>query len=455
LFNTVSHQLNKYTKSIMPVNKKHLKIGVAGLAVAALVIGLSVGLTERNRKNKNAQMSSAIDSDSNIISIDEDCEAIYTGGMGKSGKSGGGSAKSGKSGKSEGLSLSMDMSMGKSGKSGGKGSRRLLVVPGTEDYENGQINSGNLRQLDVTGKSGKSDGTSEAKKSEGKSGKANGTKSCKPKVEDICEHYPSGKSGKSGGSKGGKSGGGSSKSGKSGGDGSLGGSKSSKSEYGDYSYSHPMSMPICDCSHGKSGKSGGGKSGKSGGSKSGKSGGGGGSLGGSKSSRSGSGKSGKGTHSYGFSMPLCSCDVAPTVCKTYAPTPELTSYTPTTYAPTTYAPTTDAPTTDAPTTAVTTAAPTIPFQNITVCVCEDQMWTYDGTYCVRGCGVYGSVDYNTPTECCDNVFGQYNDCPVYDMCKGPRSPTLSPTSGSTPTVSTENTGPPTVPDRTGSSSSAE
>ena len=35
----------------MPVDKKYLMIGVASLAVTALVIGLSVGLTQKNKHN--------------------------------------------------------------------------------------------------------------------------------------------------------------------------------------------------------------------------------------------------------------------------------------------------------------------------------------------------------------------------------------------------------------------
>ena len=100
----------------------------------------------------------------------------------------------------------------------------------------------------------------------------------------------------------------------------------------------------------------------------------------------------------------------------------------------------------------------------TECVCENQMWTYDGSQCVRGCDVEGSDDYILSADCCDTVFGAGFDCPVYNMCKGvtpPPSPvgiiTAEPTMtmGSTPTVSTEVTGPPTKETRTRTTSEDE
>ena len=100
----------------MPVNKKYLNIGVACLAVTALVIGLSVGLTQKNKNNNNAAASSNAAYDTYDIDSAAYEEVCY----GKSGKSGGGSGKSGKSG---GYSMSYE---GKSGKSG----NRALYVPG-------------------------------------------------------------------------------------------------------------------------------------------------------------------------------------------------------------------------------------------------------------------------------------------------------------------------------------
>jgi len=102
----------------MPVNKKYLKIGVACLAVTALVIGLSVGLTQKNKNNNNAASSNAAYDTYDIDSANYE-EVCY----GKSGKSGGGSGKSGKSG---GYNMSLMSLPGKSGKSG----NRALYVPG-------------------------------------------------------------------------------------------------------------------------------------------------------------------------------------------------------------------------------------------------------------------------------------------------------------------------------------
>ena len=54
-------------------------------------------------------------------------------------------------------------------------------------------------------------------------------------------------------------------------------------------------------------------------------------------------------------------------------------------------------------TSITTFEPT---PAPTECVCEDQMWTYDGSQCDRGCDVEGSDDYTSSTDCCDTVFGE-------------------------------------------------
>jgi hypothetical protein len=95
------------------VEKKSIKIFVASAAAAALVIGLSVGITENNkRQSMNASNAMAYGSQYECV------ESTSSQGGSKSGKSGG--SKSGKS-----------SSMGtKSSKSEG----RRLVVPGTEDY---------------------------------------------------------------------------------------------------------------------------------------------------------------------------------------------------------------------------------------------------------------------------------------------------------------------------------
>ena len=120
------------------IEKKYIKIGIASLAVVALVIGLSVGLTQSNKNGVNASASS-----SNANGMDYDKSMLdhcsTTGGSGKSGKSGGGSSgsSSGKSGKSGG---DMSYSSGKSGKSGssgddGDGGSSSMRVPKVYDEE--------------------------------------------------------------------------------------------------------------------------------------------------------------------------------------------------------------------------------------------------------------------------------------------------------------------------------
>lgn len=43
----------------MTVDRKHMKIGVAALAASALIIGLSVGLTQKTRSNKSSQLAAS------------------------------------------------------------------------------------------------------------------------------------------------------------------------------------------------------------------------------------------------------------------------------------------------------------------------------------------------------------------------------------------------------------
>jgi hypothetical protein len=62
--------------------------------------------------------------------------------------------------------------------------------------------------------------------------------------------------------------------------------------------------------------------------------------------------------------------------------------------------------------------------------------------CVKGCGLSEGGDFTTIQECCVTNFGTGN-CRTNDECPVAPEPTPSPTSGSTPTVSTEATGPPT------------
>ena len=98
------------------VDKKHLKIGIAVFAIAALVIGLSVGLTQKSNKSTNNASSSQAYSIYDMDYDTSDCAVVS--GYGKSGKSSSesGSSKSGKSSSSD-------------------PDRRALYVPGTEDAE--------------------------------------------------------------------------------------------------------------------------------------------------------------------------------------------------------------------------------------------------------------------------------------------------------------------------------
>lgn len=90
------------------VDKKHLKIGVVVFALAALVIGLSVGFTQKSNKSTN-NLSSSQAYGTYDIDASEECYDAAGPAYGKSGKDP--SPKSGKSG------------------------RRSLTVPGTEDAE--------------------------------------------------------------------------------------------------------------------------------------------------------------------------------------------------------------------------------------------------------------------------------------------------------------------------------
>jgi hypothetical protein len=112
-------------------------------------------------------------------------------------------------------------------------------------------------------------------------------------------------------------------------------------------------------------------------------------------------------------------------------------------------------------TKVPTPAPTPePTPSPTACVCEDQRWTFDGARCARGCGVAGATSYGTMQRCCNKKFVlDGNACVSWDMCAPPTPEptpkptpaptppptvtTANPTSGSTPTVGTWNSAPPT------------
>jgi len=101
------------------VDKKYLKIGVAAMAVTALIIGLSVGLTQKNKNQPSTASASSTMEDVVYSTYDATCST------GKSGKSGP-TSPTGKSGKSGPTSPS-------EGKSGKSNDRRQLY-PGTEDF---------------------------------------------------------------------------------------------------------------------------------------------------------------------------------------------------------------------------------------------------------------------------------------------------------------------------------
>lgn len=69
----------------MPVDRKHMKIGVAALAASALVIGLSVGLTQKNKSTQSSQLAASSGYRmSDCIYVETEVDTYY----GKSGKGG-------------------------------------------------------------------------------------------------------------------------------------------------------------------------------------------------------------------------------------------------------------------------------------------------------------------------------------------------------------------------------
>ena len=102
------------------VDKKYIKMGVAAMAATALIIGLSVGITQSKKNNTSASASSLGAQEAGVYSTyDATCST------GKSGKSGP-TSPTGKSGKSGPTSPS-------EGKSGKSNDRRQLY-PGTEEF---------------------------------------------------------------------------------------------------------------------------------------------------------------------------------------------------------------------------------------------------------------------------------------------------------------------------------
>jgi len=86
--------------------------------------------------------------------------------------------------------------------------------------------------------------------------------------------------------------------------------------------------------------------------------------------------------------------------------------------------------------------------------CEERKWHVKGSKCSND-DISTSNDsetevYHTMQECCEDLFGNNKYCKYEDVCVEPTpppslSPTVGSTQGSTPTVSTEKTGPPTKP----------
>jgi hypothetical protein len=68
----------------MPVDRKHMKIGVAALAASALIIGLSVGLTQKNRSNRSSQLAATGYRMSDCVYVETEVDTYYS----KSGKGG-------------------------------------------------------------------------------------------------------------------------------------------------------------------------------------------------------------------------------------------------------------------------------------------------------------------------------------------------------------------------------
>jgi hypothetical protein len=105
------------------------------------------------------------------------------------------------------------------------------------------------------------------------------------------------------------------------------------------------------------------------------------------------------------------------------------------------------PPSPSPTVNIVTPAPT---------PCEAQVFFFDGLSCSNEMIIADASSYDSLDACCSDNFGSMSlmtgDCQYTDMCNTlPPSPapmvTIQPTFGSTPTVSTETTGPPTLPDR--------
>ena len=103
--------------------KKHMKLGIAALAVSALIIGLSVGISQSNKNRSSAAASSSANG---ISEADFDDEVTCSSKSSKTSKATHSSgSKSSKSSSSDGDVMTTTLPT----------VRRKLVVPGTEDYK--------------------------------------------------------------------------------------------------------------------------------------------------------------------------------------------------------------------------------------------------------------------------------------------------------------------------------
>lgn len=126
-------------------DRKLIKVGIVAMAAIALVIGISVGITQ-NKKNI-ATTSNASDSTYNIdleASRYDACDDYY----GKSSKSGSSKGSKSKSSKGSSSSSSTSISSSKSGKSSSSNGRGLSEV--IDDYE--RVKMSKLRSHLVRGK---------------------------------------------------------------------------------------------------------------------------------------------------------------------------------------------------------------------------------------------------------------------------------------------------------------
>ena len=81
--------------------------------------------------------------------------------------------------------------------------------------------------------------------------------------------------------------------------------------------------------------------------------------------------------------------------------------------------------------------------------CTGRKWRPRGNKCTNGNENTSNDDgdevYDTLVECCEETFGVGMKCKYDDICFDDTPvPTVSPSFGSTPTVSKETTGPPTM-----------